>query len=277
MIAAGPAGENLVRYACLVHRGRDREGCRPRRQRSRPRFEERQGRRDPGRLVRTQRRGRIGVSRTHGEPNGPADGRNPDAHRLRYERSRQPDQRDGETRDAKQPVRTGRRRVRGGGKRRDPGGRVRQRGHDLRQLCGPLWKTRHRPIRGITEAKIPEFESLFATATMQEVDDIKRVMKANDLCDRLGMDTISWGVTVAFARECAENGLLESDSRTSSSATPTDWSNSPAGQRPARESATNSPRARFGSRRHSRTDQSGTFTARRVSSSRLTRRAGSKG
>nr|WP_255455243.1 aldehyde ferredoxin oxidoreductase C-terminal domain-containing protein [Natrialba sp. INN-245] len=65
---------------------------------------------------------------------------------------------------------------------------------------------------GITEAKIPEFESLFATATMQEVDDIKRVMKANDLCDRLGMDTISWGVTVAFARECAENGLLESDS-----------------------------------------------------------------
>jgi len=55
---------------------------------------------------------------------------------------------------------------------------------------------------GITEAKIPEFESLFGTATMQEVYDIKRVMKANDLCDRLGMDTISWGVTVAFAREC---------------------------------------------------------------------------
>jgi len=45
---------------------------------------------------------------------------------------------------------------------------------------------------GITEAKIPEFESLFGTATMQEVYDIKRVMKANDLCDRLGMDTISW-------------------------------------------------------------------------------------
>jgi len=64
---------------------------------------------------------------------------------------------------------------------------------------------------GITEAKIPEFESLFGTATMQEVYDIKRVMKANDLCDRLGMDTISWGVTVAFARECYEEGLLPAD------------------------------------------------------------------
>jgi aldehyde:ferredoxin oxidoreductase len=64
---------------------------------------------------------------------------------------------------------------------------------------------------GITEAKIPEFESLFGTATMQEVYDIKRVMKANDLCDRLGMDTISWGVTVAFARECAQRGLIADD------------------------------------------------------------------
>ncbi|WP_423751572.1 aldehyde ferredoxin oxidoreductase family protein [Salinirarus marinus] len=61
---------------------------------------------------------------------------------------------------------------------------------------------------GVTDAKIPEFESLFATATMTDVFDVERVMKANDLCDRLGMDTISWGVTVAFARECDEAGLL---------------------------------------------------------------------
>jgi aldehyde:ferredoxin oxidoreductase len=60
----------------------------------------------------------------------------------------------------------------------------------------------------VEDAKIPEFESLYATATMQEVYDVKRVMKANDLCDRLGLDTISYGVTVAFARECQEKGLL---------------------------------------------------------------------
>jgi len=62
---------------------------------------------------------------------------------------------------------------------------------------------------GITAAKIPEFESLFGTATLQEVYDVERVMKANDRCDRLGMDTISWGVTVAFARECYEKGHLD--------------------------------------------------------------------
>jgi aldehyde:ferredoxin oxidoreductase len=65
--------------------------------------------------------------------------------------------------------------------------------------------------RGVTEAKIPEFESLFATSTMQEVYDLDPVIEANDLCDRLGLDTISWGVTVAFARECAEKDLVEGD------------------------------------------------------------------
>jgi len=64
---------------------------------------------------------------------------------------------------------------------------------------------------GITGAKIPEFESLFATATMTESYDTDRVIEANDLCDRLGMDTISWGVTVAFAREAHERGLLDVD------------------------------------------------------------------
>ena len=64
---------------------------------------------------------------------------------------------------------------------------------------------------GVTDAKIPEFESLFGTATMTEVFDLDRVVKVNDLCDRLGMDTISFGVSVAFARECYEKGLLTDD------------------------------------------------------------------
>ena len=64
---------------------------------------------------------------------------------------------------------------------------------------------------GITQAKIPEFESLFATSPMTESYDVERVIEANDLCDRFGMDTISWGVTVAFAREAHERGLLDAD------------------------------------------------------------------
>jgi aldehyde:ferredoxin oxidoreductase len=46
---------------------------------------------------------------------------------------------------------------------------------------------------------------------MQDVYDLPRVVTVNDRCDRLGMDTISFGVTVAFARECYEEGLLSDD------------------------------------------------------------------
>jgi len=72
---------------------------------------------------------------------------------------------------------------------------------------------KHVPVEAeeITEAKIPELETLFGTATMQEVYDLEYAIKVNDECDRLGLDTISSGVTVAFARECYEKGLLEDD------------------------------------------------------------------
>jgi aldehyde:ferredoxin oxidoreductase len=38
--------------------------------------------------------------------------------------------------------------------------------------------------------------------------DIESVAKANDICNRYGMDTISCGATIAFAIDCFENGLL---------------------------------------------------------------------
>jgi aldehyde:ferredoxin oxidoreductase len=34
------------------------------------------------------------------------------------------------------------------------------------------------------------------------------ISKANDICNRLGMDTISCGATIAFAMECYEKGLI---------------------------------------------------------------------
>jgi len=39
------------------------------------------------------------------------------------------------------------------------------------------------------------------------------VIEANDLCDRLGMDTISAGNVVAFAMACCERGLIDADFR----------------------------------------------------------------
>jgi aldehyde:ferredoxin oxidoreductase len=43
------------------------------------------------------------------------------------------------------------------------------------------------------------------------IDDPKAVCKAHEICNRFGMDTISAGATIAFAMECFENGLLNSE------------------------------------------------------------------
>ncbi|MWV64908.1 aldehyde ferredoxin oxidoreductase [Halorubrum sp. JWXQ-INN 858] len=47
------------------------------------------------------------------------------------------------------------------------------------------------------ETEGPEFETVYAFGSSHGVGDIVDVMRANELCDTLGMDTISAGVTVA--------------------------------------------------------------------------------
>ncbi|MHC3439445.1 aldehyde ferredoxin oxidoreductase family protein [Natrialbaceae archaeon A-gly3] len=47
------------------------------------------------------------------------------------------------------------------------------------------------------ETEGPEFETIYSYGSLQGVGDVVEVMKANELCDTLGMDTISAGVTVA--------------------------------------------------------------------------------
>ncbi len=56
-----------------------------------------------------------------------------------------------------------------------------------------------------------EYESLFALGPLCGIGDRDVVLRAARLCDRLGLDTISVGATVAFAMECSERGLLEAD------------------------------------------------------------------
>ena len=59
--------------------------------------------------------------------------------------------------------------------------------------------------------KMPEYETLYALGSMLENDDIVSIFNANARCDELGLDTISFGVTLAFLIECAEKGLVDSD------------------------------------------------------------------
>jgi aldehyde:ferredoxin oxidoreductase len=54
-----------------------------------------------------------------------------------------------------------------------------------------------------------EYETLFALGPLCGIGDRDAVLRAAQICDRLGLDTISAGATIAFAMECAERGLVE--------------------------------------------------------------------
>lgn len=63
-------------------------------------------------------------------------------------------------------------------------------------------------VKGRGEGVRLEYESLFALGPLCGVPDTDAILEAARLCDRLGMDTISAGATIAFAMECAERGLI---------------------------------------------------------------------
>ncbi len=54
----------------------------------------------------------------------------------------------------------------------------------------------------------PEYETLGAFGPMCLNDNLASIIKANDICNRSGTDTISTGSTIAFAIECYEKGLI---------------------------------------------------------------------
>ena len=54
----------------------------------------------------------------------------------------------------------------------------------------------------------PEYETLAALGSNCGIDDLKAIAKGNELCNAYSIDTISTGCTISFAMECFENGLL---------------------------------------------------------------------
>lgn len=57
----------------------------------------------------------------------------------------------------------------------------------------------------------PEYETMSALGSYVGVGDLPAVAKAAEVCNRLGIDTISAGGTIAFAMECFEKGLINKD------------------------------------------------------------------
>ncbi|MBI9043525.1 MAG: aldehyde ferredoxin oxidoreductase family protein [Anaerolineaceae bacterium] len=60
----------------------------------------------------------------------------------------------------------------------------------------------------VIEAHQPEYETASGFGSMTMVDDYPALIRANELCNRYGLDTISAGGCVAFAIECFEEGLI---------------------------------------------------------------------
>ncbi len=54
----------------------------------------------------------------------------------------------------------------------------------------------------------PEYETVIMYGSNLLNNNLESIIKANDLCNRYGIDTISGGATVAFAIECFENGII---------------------------------------------------------------------
>jgi aldehyde:ferredoxin oxidoreductase len=54
----------------------------------------------------------------------------------------------------------------------------------------------------------PEYETLAAFGSLEGIDDLIALAKANELCAAYGFDTISLGNVIAFAMECAEREVI---------------------------------------------------------------------
>lgn len=60
----------------------------------------------------------------------------------------------------------------------------------------------------VGEVHKPEYETVVSFGSMSLNDNIEAVIKANDICNRYGLDTISTGTVIAFAMECFERGII---------------------------------------------------------------------
>ena len=73
--------------------------------------------------------------------------------------------------------------------------------------CGKQYAIAEGEFAGM-KAKMPEYETIFALGPMLGIANPEALILANDLCDLLGMDTITMGVTLAFVCEALERGWL---------------------------------------------------------------------
>ncbi len=78
--------------------------------------------------------------------------------------------------------------------------------------CGKLSTVKDGPFKGLT-IEGPEYETIYAFGGLCLINDITKIAYINDLCDRLGIDTITTGNLVAFAMEASDRGKIKENYR----------------------------------------------------------------
>ncbi len=74
--------------------------------------------------------------------------------------------------------------------------------------CGKLVSVPEGEYKG-ENVKMPEYETIYALGSICGNSHIVSIFNANNMCDEMGMDTISFGVTLAFLIECGDLGLVD--------------------------------------------------------------------
>ncbi len=74
--------------------------------------------------------------------------------------------------------------------------------------CGAIIKQSDGPFAIKDQMHRPEYQTLASLGGMLMNDNLEAVIKANDICNRYGIDTMGVGGTIAMAMECYENGLI---------------------------------------------------------------------
>jgi len=74
--------------------------------------------------------------------------------------------------------------------------------------CGNLSVVKEGRHKGL-KIEGPEYETIYAIGGLCMVHEIEEIAYLNDICDRLGLDTISVGSLCAFAMEASEKGRIK--------------------------------------------------------------------
>ena len=74
--------------------------------------------------------------------------------------------------------------------------------------CGKMTTVKEGRHQGL-KVEGPEYETIYTFGGLCTITDPAEILYMNDLCDRLGMDTITAGNLVAMAMDAAEQGLIE--------------------------------------------------------------------